>query len=308
MKMLKAIVNVFRFDRTNWRAAFLCMVAALVFWFFNALNKSYSTDVEFPVRFDYDLSQFAPVDALPHQLTVNVNGTGWELFREYVGFKQPELTIALQRPTEVRKIVGASLMPLLQPQLGKLKINYMVTDTLKIQLDEIDAHRFRVFAEASAVTYRDGFGRISPFVVLPDSIEITGPKVLLHTLPDSLPVSVVANRLDQNFEDDVEVILPTPFVKRNPALVNVMFEVGKVVEINVNVKLALIKSKTKPTLADSVSCRFLVPEKRIEDFNRHKKEMRLLLDFNKSKKSTLLYQPAFVELIQIDSSFLAHQL
>lgn len=142
--MLKAIVNVFRFDRTNWRAAFLCMVAALVFWFFNALNKSYSTDVEFPVRFDYDLSQFAPVDALPHQLTVNVNGTGWELFREYVGFKQPELTIALQRPTEVRKIVGASLMPLLQPQLGKLKINYMVTDTLKIQLDEIEAHRFRV--------------------------------------------------------------------------------------------------------------------------------------------------------------------
>lgn len=307
MKMLKAIVNVFRFDRTNWRAAFLCMVAALVFWFFNALNKSYSTDVEFPVRFDYDLSQFAPVDALPYQLTVNVNGTGWELFREYVGFKQPELTIALQRPTEVRKIVGASLMPLLQPQLGKLKINYMVTDTLKIQLDEIDAHRFRVFAEASAVTYRDGFGRISPFVVLPDSIEITGPKVLLHTLPDSLPVSVVANRLDQNFEDDVEVILPTPFVKRNPALVNVMFEVGKVIKLTANVKV-LPGKKTNQSLVglpDSVGCRFLVPEKRLEDFHRHKIDMRLLWNGRSLK---LQNKPSFVELIQLDTTMVAPRL
>ncbi|MCA4899750.1 MAG: hypothetical protein ACK5UP_07175 [Bacteroidota bacterium] len=307
MKMLKAIVNVFRFDRTNWRAAVLCMVAALVFWFFNALNKSYSTDVEFPVRFDYDLSQFAPVDALPHQLTVNVNGTGWELFREYVGFKQPELTIALQRPTEVRKIVGASLMPLLQPQLGKLKINYMVTDTLKIQLDEIEAHRFRVFAEASAVTYRDGFGRISPFVVLPDSIEITGPKVLLHTLPDSLPVSVVANRLDQNFEDDVEVILPTPFVKRNPALVNVMFEVGKVIKLTANVKV-LPGKKTNQSLVglpDSVGCRFLVPEKRLEDFHRHKIDMRLLWNGRSLK---LQNKPSFVELIQLDTTMVAPRL
>lgn len=307
MKMLKAIVNVFRFDRTNWRAAFLCMVAALVFWFFNALNKSYSTDVEFPVRFDYDLSQFAPVDALPYQLTVNVNGTGWELFREYVGFKQPELTIALQRPTEVRKIVGASLMPLLQPQLGKLKINYMVTDTLKIQLDEIEAHRFRVFAEASAVTYRDGFGRISPFVVLPDSIEITGPKVLLHTLPDSLPVSVVANRLDQNFEDDVEVILPTPFVKRNPALVNVMFEVGKVIKLTANVKV-LPGKKTNQSLVglpDSVGCRFLVPEKRLEDFHRHKIDMRLLWNGRSLK---LQNKPSFVELIQLDTTMVAPRL
>lgn len=307
MNAAKAIVNVFRFDRTNWRAAFLCMVAALVFWFFNALNKSYSTDVEFPVRFDYDLSQFAPVDALPHQLTVNVNGTGWELFREYVGFKQPELTIALQRPTEVRKIVGASLMPLLQPQLGKLKINYMVTDTLKIQLDEIDAHRFRVFAEASAVTYRDGFGRISPFVVLPDSIEITGPKVLLHTLPDSLPVSVVANRLDQNFEDDVEVILPTPFVKRNPALVNVMFEVGKVIKLTANVKV-LPGKKTNQSLVglpDSVGCRFLVPEKRLEDFHRHKIDMRLLWNGRSLK---LQNKPSFVELIQLDTTMVAPRL
>jgi len=307
MKMLKAIVNVFRFDRTNWRAAFLCMVAALVFWFFNALNKSYSTDVEFPVRFDYDLIQFAPVDALPHQLTVNVNGTGWELFREYVGFKQPELTIALQRPTEVRKIVGASLMPLLQPQLGKLKINYMVTDTLKIQLDEIEAHRFRVFAEASAVTYRDGFGRISPFVVLPDSIEITGPKVLLHALPDSLPVSVVANRLDQNFEDDVEVILPTPFVKRNPALVNVMFEVGKVIKLTANVKV-LPGKKTNQSLVglpDSVGCRFLVPEKRLEDFHRHKIDMRLLWNGRSLK---LQNKPSFVELIQLDTTMVAPRL
>ncbi|MFM8913063.1 MAG: hypothetical protein ACKOE6_09135, partial [Flammeovirgaceae bacterium] len=204
MRMLKAIVNLFRFDRTNWRAAFLCMLAALVFWFFNALNKNYSTSVKFPLRFDYDAEKYAPVETLPHRITLNVNGTGWELFREYVGFKQPELTISLERPTEIRKIVAVSLTPLLQPQLGKLKINYIVTDTLKLQLDEIDSHRFKLFANASDVTYQKNFGRVSPVVILPDSVELSGPKVILHMLPDSLPITIAANKLDQNFEDDIE--------------------------------------------------------------------------------------------------------
>lgn len=298
MKMLKAIVNVFRFDRTNWRAAVLCMVAALVFWFFNALNKSYSTNVKFPVRFDYDLAQFAPVEALPHQITANVNGTGWELFREYVGFKQPELTISLERPTEVKKIVGASLMPLLQPQLGKLKINYMVTDTLKIQVDEIDSHRFKVYVKVSASTYREGFGRTSPLVVLPDSIEVSGPKAVIHSLPDSLPVAILANGLDQNFEDDVEVTLPSKFVKRNPRQVNVRFEVGKVVEVTANVKVLATKNQQLKNLPDSLACRFVVPEKRMEDFYRHKPEMQLQWTGSSLR---LLQKPSFVELLQVDT-------
>ncbi|MFM8834977.1 MAG: hypothetical protein ACKOEV_15360 [Cytophagales bacterium] len=297
MKMLKAIVNLFRFDRTNWRAAFLCILTALVFWFFNALNKSYSTDVRFPLRFDYNLEKYVPIETLPNRITLNVNGTGWELFREYIGFKQPELTISLDRPTEVKKLAGVSLTPVLQPQVGKLKINYIVTDTLKLQLDEIDSHRFKIFADAANVTYQQNFGRVSPVMVVPDSVELIGPKSILGTLPDSLTVVVASNQLNGNFEDDIEIVVPSLFVKRSPPQVKVMFEVGRVVELYVNIK-SVRKENREKQLVDSIGCRLLVPEKRLEDFHRQKSQMGLRWDANQPK---ITNKPEFVEVLHVDT-------
>jgi hypothetical protein len=304
MNVLKAIVNLFRFDRTNWRAAFLCLITALVFWLFNALNKKYSTNVKFPVRFEYNQELFSPIENLPHQVNVNVTGTGWELFRDFVGFKLPELTIPLERPTEVKKIVGASLPPMLAPQLGKLQINYIVTDTLKIQLDETDSHRFKLYADLSNVKFENTFGRISPVVILPDSVELTGPKALLHNLPDSILLSIVANRLDQNFEDDVEIKVNSSFVKRNPPLASVIFEVGAVKEIVCAIKLQIKNTSLKgmQPWPDSLNCIFSVPVKRLEEFGRSKKEMLLLVDSkNQTAVPTLLKMPTFVELVKVDS-------
>jgi hypothetical protein len=300
MKMLKAIVNLFRFDKTNWRAALLCMLAALIFWFFNALNKSYSANVKFPIRFDYNIEKFAPVQTPPQRVTLNVNGTGWEIFREYFGFKQPELAISLEHPTEIRKLAGISLAPLLQNQLGKLKINFVVTDTLTLHFDEISSHRFKLFANLSDVFYQENFGRVSPVVILPDSVELTGPRSVLKSLPDSLPLIVSATQLEQNFENDIEIIVPSTYIKRNPPQANVLFEVGRVQQQIINVKVILQKGflPTGTTWPDSIKCRFNIPEKRLEDFQRHKNEMHLLWD---SRQLMLLNKPSFVELIRIDT-------
>lgn len=304
MNLLKAIVNLFRFDRTNWLAAILCVVTALVFWLFNALNKSYSTNIKFPVRFEYDQELFSPIENLPHQVNVNVSGMGWELFRDFVGFKLPELTIPLERPTEVKKMVATSLTPVLAPQLGKLQINYIVTDTLKIQIDETDTHRFKLYADLSRIDFEKEFGRTSPVVILPDSVELSGPKSVLHNLPDSIRLDIVANQLDQNFEEDVEIDVGSSSIKRNPPLANVIFEVGAVREMQCAVKLLVRNTQllSSPSWPDSVACTFSVPVKRLEEFARDKKEMLLLLDGkSKSKTPKLLKMPPFIEMIQMDS-------
>lgn len=304
MNVLKAIVNLFRFDRTNWRAALLCLLTAVVFWLFNALNKKYSTNIKFPIRFEYDEASFSPIENLPHQVNVNVNGTGWELFRDFVGFKLPELIIPLERPTEVKKIVAASLTPMLAPQLGKLQINYIVTDTLKIQIDETDTHRFRLYADLTNINFEKDFGRTSPVVILPDSVELSGPKSVLHNLPDSIGLTIAANQLDQNFEDDIEISVGSSYIKRNPPLANVIFEVGAVREMKCAVKL-LVKNPqvlSSTSWPDSVACTFSVPVKRLEEFGRSKNEMRLLLDGkNKLNTPKLLNSPTFIELIKMDS-------
>jgi hypothetical protein len=80
-----------------------------------------------------------------------------------------------------------------------------------------------------------------------------------------------------------------------------------VIKLTANVKV-LPGKKTNQSLVglpDSVGCRFLVPEKRLEDFHRHKIDMRLLWNGRSLK---LQNKPSFVELIQLDTTMVAPRL
>ena len=308
MNLLQAIVNLFRFDRANWKAVFLCFLTAIVFWLFNAFNKNYATNVKFPLHFEYNHEFFVSVKALPSQVSINVTGNGWDLFRNHLGLKIPELSITLERPLEIKKIVGASLPPVFSPQVGKLHINYIVTDTLRIQLDEKDAHRFKVVIDLKSISFREGFGRTSPIVILPDSVELEGPKSTLHEM-DSILISPSVSRLDQNFNEDIEVPLEEHSIKRNPPLVKVMFEVGPVVVVTKKLKLIVKNSLAAGALKifpDSIEGSFRIPVKRVEEFNLLIKEMNAEVDGRSFKNQNEVLPRVkkasnYMEVIRLDS-------
>ena len=92
MNIVRIIFNLLRFDRANWKAVSLCIVAAVVFWIFNAFNKTYSTTIKFPVQFEFDNKTYTPAAELPTKLNVSVSGNGWEIFWNHVGLKIPKIT------------------------------------------------------------------------------------------------------------------------------------------------------------------------------------------------------------------------
>jgi hypothetical protein len=305
MNLLRAIGNLFRFDRTNWKAVVLCFVGALVFWVFNAFNKNHTANIRFPLHFEYNRDKYVQVKELPHQVNINVSGNGWELFRNQWGLRLPELSIPLERPTEVKKIVGASLPPLLQHQLGKLHINYLITDTLRLQIDEKDFHRFKVVVDHRNLFFRKGFGKVSPIVILPDSVTLEGPKGILHSMPDSIIVSISGKQINQNFNEEVE-LLPgnEENIKRNPPLVKIMIEVGPVMIVEKRLKVT--DHSQKNLLVDSLSAWFQIPTKRTEEFDLISKEMKAVV--NKKKFSDggeaiphILKMPSYAELVKIDT-------
>jgi hypothetical protein len=306
MNFFRAIGNLLRFDRANWKAVMLCFVAALVFWLFNAFNKNHTANIRFPLRFDYNRDQFVSVVALPHQININVSGSGWDLLRNQLGMKLPELNIPLERPLEIKKIVSASLPPLLQPQLGKLHINYLVTDTLRLQLDEKDFHRFKVVARLTDFSFKEGFGRISPLVILPDSVTLEGPKGVLHSMPDSILVSITGKQVNQNFNDEVELLLENAEnIKRNPPLVKIMFEVGSITVVKNRLKLAQINTSQKNSFPDSVSAWFKIPSKRAEEFKLLSSEMSAVINHKSSGLDliipSIIKAPSYAELIKVDT-------
>jgi len=306
MNILRLLFNVLRFDRANWKAVSLCILTAVVFWIFNAFNKNYSTNIPFPLLFEFDGEKYAPAEHLPKTVNLNVSGNGWELFRKRFGVKVPPVIIPLERPNEVKKIVGSTLEPIFATQVGNLKINYVVTDTLHIQIDQLDAHRYKLAADISSVTFREGYGRISPIVVLPDSVRLKGPQLWLHAMPDSIRLVVDEKNVSNNFREEVEIDFPgSEFVKRDPPVAQVMFEVGRVMEVSRRLKV-LIEKNSSIGVPDSIEAQFQIPVNRLEDFNREASQIfskanAKYLKVNKVMVPSVFNTPSFAQLLRVDS-------
>lgn len=312
MNFLRAISNILRFDRTNWKALALCFFAAAVFWIFNALNKNYATNLKLPLQFEYDNARYTAVEAPPATLTVNVNGNGWELFRKSLGVKVPIINMPLERPLEMRKIAAASLAPTVASQVGGLQLNYIVTDTLRMKFEPKVQRTLKLMADLTPITFKKGLGRTSAVVLLPDSVTVEGPKSAVDELPDTLLVRVNATRVSGNFRESAEInVGESSSIKRDPPVVDIMFEVGPMEEISRKVK---VKTPKVPwgmeVINDSITCVFILPEREHQNFisSIAALEAALIDPFTDLKKGeTKSFQPlikgvpAFATLTRADS-------
>ena len=229
MKFLRVIISLLRFDRTNWTALALCLFAAAIFWIFNALNKDYDTQLSLPLRVEYDEARFAPAETIPARLAINVHGNGWELLRKSLGYKVPVISVPIERPSGVHRIPGTALAPGIISQLGALKLNFVALDTLRLWLEPRITRKLKLVADIEQVTYRQNVGRISPVVVLPDSVLLEGPLNYMKLLPDTLTIRVPGRRVTAQYRETLEVQLENgEFIRRDPPVAEVIFDVGPV--------------------------------------------------------------------------------
>lgn len=124
------------------RAILICVAVAFVLWLINALNKSYSVDMEYPVSIHYDTSKYSGLKPQPEKLRFNVTTTGWEVIKHARIFGRHPIQLDHTQFKNKRYITAQKLMPLVVKQIGgELKVNYMNTDTLFV---ELKAQRFQI--------------------------------------------------------------------------------------------------------------------------------------------------------------------
>jgi hypothetical protein len=285
VNFFRIIVNLFQFNRTNWKAVVLCLAAATVFWLFSALNKNHTANLRFPLYFDFDRERYIPME-IPQTIVLNVSGNGWELLRNSLGIRVSPLEITLERPTDVKKIVASTLPPLFSGQLNSLQIHHVLTDTLYVQVEPQDVHTFDVRVDLSKISFRKGYGRISPVVLRPDTLELSGPKSIVHSLPDSITVVASQKRISEDYSEELEVMVPSK-VERNPSTVEVTFEVGELTEVDKNIKLEFTHKPEKAKLSlakDSILCRVLIPKRDQSNLDSLFREVTAVVDLNNLKK------------------------
>jgi len=276
----------------------LCLFAATVFWFFNALNKTYTTNISFPLDIDFNSSNYVAVKPLPEEVRINVTGIGWSLFRRSLGVKVPSLVIPLERPSEVKKIVGSTLPGLFSNQLEGLDINFVLTDTLYLNIQPKAGRWIKVSLKNVDSYLKKNYTSVSDVRIIPDSIFIEGPMSQITKLKEPVELSLTQNNIDENFRQDVEVILPdNQFIRRNPPTVAVAFDVEKLVEQTDSVKLTLqnIPGSSKPVIGKSyINCVFAICESMAADFRSD--SVHAIVDLKGFKRGSIKVVPKFTGL------------
>ena len=309
MRITRSIFNILHFHKRNWKAIGLCLFAATIFWFLNALNKTYTTNLRFPLSFEYDRDNFVPVHSLPKHINLNVTGNGWNLFRRSTGVKIPPLEIPIERPGETKKLERSTLLAYFTNQLNGLTINHVLTDTLYVNL-EAKAGRFvSIRLDTLGLQLKKGYGIASFITIMPDSIFVEGPKTVINNLPEPIMLSVPFRNIDEQFMEDVEVKLPSPeVVKRDPPTVAVMFRVERLETIRDSATLVLanLPKDVWPVLGrKKIPFTATIPRNMLNQFQPD--SVKAVLNLNRLSRGertvypTLSGLPPFATIIRVDS-------
>ncbi|MEM9671131.1 MAG: hypothetical protein ACFB15_08080 [Cyclobacteriaceae bacterium] len=192
----------------NLKVVILCIIAATTFWFFSALNKEdYTTRIRYPVRFSYPSdSAIYLLSELPRDITVQITGGGWDLLKKSLRVNTSPLTIDLDTPTETKFILGQSLAEPISTQLDNVRLDYVVTDTLRINIDSLVRRNIIVALNTQSLRLAENYRLVSEVSVLPAQIEVGGPVSVVQQLPDTLKVQLE----DEEVEGKLETTLPVP--------------------------------------------------------------------------------------------------
>jgi YbbR domain-containing protein len=309
MKLLNSIFKILHVNKKNWKAIVLCILAATIFWFLNSFNENYTTNINFPLKFDFDTKNYIPVDPLPDQLLVNVTGAGWDLFRRSAGLRVPPLIIPLDRPSGVKKIVGSTLPALFSGQLQGLQINFVVNDTVYLNIEPRGRRWLTLSIDSVEKYIREDYGIIGKCSITPDSVLVEGPISMVTTLPEPYNINLDDRNIDEDFDDEIDVALPHGHLIRcNPSRVNVRFDVEEFVQVTDSVRLRLIHlpSSARPEMQISM-LPLTIRIQRSEQSKVLWDSVRAVVDLGGFKKGNIKVLPTITglpqgaEIIKIDT-------
>ena len=176
-----------------YRAVTACLLAAGLFWQMNALNKTYTTKLDFPLAWHYDSARYVPLRPLPARVAVSVTGQGWRLLRANMGWGTHPADLRPVPLPGTRYLPDESWRRGLQNALEGVQVNEWSGDTLRLTFDRYASRRLPLALPAdSARRYKATF--------MPPVVTFQGPSSLVQALPSPYPVPVPAPDKDGNAE------------------------------------------------------------------------------------------------------------
>ncbi|MFY0598300.1 MAG: hypothetical protein JXR03_01430 [Cyclobacteriaceae bacterium] len=254
----------------NWKVVLLSLAGATTFWFFNALNKDYNAVINYPVEFQFAKDSVVVMEPLPDQVTIDVSSGGWNLIKNILFFNVKPIQIDLENPTEISYFTRSSIFPLITDQLSELEVNYMITDTLYINIEKKKTRKIRLRVDSIRVSLEPGYRLTSAIKIEPDSIEIIGPESFLDSLGSTYAILPDEREIDDPFDKIVEVSVPdAALVSAIPENVNIKFDVEEFEQIEMLLEVEAVNFPNDSSVflaQQEVNVVFTIASSKMEDF------------------------------------------
>jgi hypothetical protein len=230
---------------SNWRAIVLSIFAASIFWLFQSLNKNYSTNLTYPIAFDFPVENYVIIDDLPDEVQINISGIGWNIFRKTFSFGLNPVRVHLESPATTPKIIGSALLANINDQLPQFQVNYVISDTLHLNIESKAVRKFGVYVDSLSLDLKDNFKITGAIAVRPDSVMLSGPQSIIEQLPANLPIRVGQQNIDESYDESINFEIrgyQQSLLDADPPGIDVQFEVAEFVTVSYNLKLAKLDS------------------------------------------------------------------
>lgn len=222
----------------NLTIILLCTAAATTFWFFSALNKTdYTTRLDYPIVFSYSTDSTYLLSQLPENIRVQVRGGGWNLLRKTLMVNTRPVQITLNEPTKTKSIPGQALTEEVEAVLGDVRLSYIVTDTLHINIDSVLEKQVQVVLDSTSVALEENHWITSPILLNPRSVTLHGPASVVSQARDTLFIRLSDEEIDEDYQATVPLSYVNAMVEVVPPEAQLAFEVAPFVSFKKRVPL-----------------------------------------------------------------------
>lgn len=314
-KLKKILTNLNPQKIANMKVAALCFLAAATFWVLNALNKdNYNTVVDYPIEIVFDETEFMPVEKLPEQIKIEINGNGWDLLRKYFRINESPFLIEINNPSTKNYILTSELRRNLAENLNPSVLVSMVSDTIKFNIDKVVTRKVKIEIDTTASTLAQNFRLGSTISIDPPFVDIKGPTSVLQELDGVLKVKLGEEKINKDFNKLIPLTLPsayTDFLSLEEESVQVKFEVFQMLEGNKRLKIKMLNFPKNVGLAQEPSniiMSYMIDERKVGELNNYEFEAVLNYSNRDREDSTIFVEvkpkPSFLEKIKFEPEVL----
>ena len=199
---MKAILRLFN-RKYDWKAMFLCFLAAALFWLLNAMNRDHSADVQYPIIFKYNNQELTSKSDSEQEIRFQANGQGWDLLKLKLHWFIDPIEVDITNKKRFRYFLTSDLRPYLEDKLPNVEVRYFLMDTLYTGLDKVKKVKMKIYLDREAVQLADGYKIDGNIRISPEYIIATGPSSIMDTLTRKILIHISDKGIAEEYKEEV---------------------------------------------------------------------------------------------------------